>query len=116
MAKVTALLAHGPGLPEGDIAQGLELRLCLTPEARIDLLAYEADPLPWRTRRFWPGREDWAGELIRVDEGWALRRQGGEDEPLWDFSPAIMRPGGYLTLRRPSGEELIYRIVQVEQD
>jgi hypothetical protein len=116
MAKITALLAHGPGQPEGDVAHGLEMRLCLTPEARIDFAAYQADPLPWRTRRFWPDREDWAGELIRVDESWALRSQRGEDEPLWDFIPAIMRPGEYLTLRRPSGEELIYRIVQGEQE
>lgn len=116
MARITALLAHGPGQPEGDIAHGLELRLCLTPQARIDPVAYEADPLPWRARRFWPDRDDWAGELIREGSGWALRRQGGEDEPLWDLSAAILRPGAYLTLHRPSGEELIFRVVQVEQD
>ncbi len=116
MAKITALLAQAPGLPEGDITHGLELHACLTGQAQIDAAAYLVDPLPWRVRRNWPDREDWWGELIRVDgEGWALRRQGGEDEPLWDFVFGILRPGEYVMLRRPSGEELVFRIVQVEE-
>lgn len=112
---MTALLAQGPGFPEGDTEHGLVLTACLTPQGQVDTVAYEADPLPWIAKRFWPDREPWTGELIRVDEtGWALRPVSGEDEPLWDLEARIFRPGDYITLRRPDGEELIFRIVNVE--
>ncbi len=118
MARVVALLAHAPGLPEGDVAHGMELRLRLAPQGQIDIPAYERDPQPWRCRRYWPHRQDWWGELIRVDDGdgWALRAEGDPDEPLWSLSLSRLRPGEHLSLRRPSGEELVFRIVQVEQD
>ena len=117
MARVTALLAHAPGLPEGDITHGLEFTLCLDARGHIDLAAYGSAPLPWRTRRYWPGRPDWWGELVRDDGShWALRRQGGEDEPIWTLSFGVMRPGALVSLHRPNGETLIYRIVKVEQE
>ncbi len=115
MALIRALLAQGPGLPDGDTERGLELRVCLTPQGLIDLPAWEADPLPWPARRFWPDRPDWSGELIRVEEMWALRARS-DDEPLWDFEARVLRPGDYVTLRRPDGEELVFRIVSVDPD
>ncbi len=115
MARVVALLAHGPGLPEGDTLHGMELHLCLNGQGELDLGAYKADPQPWRVRRYWPHREDWWGQLIEVEGlGWALRAESDPDEPLWQFTLRRLRPGEYLTLRRPNGEELVFRIVQVE--
>ena len=114
MAKVLSLLARGAGHPEGDTDTGLELTACLTPNAHLDAAAFEHSPLPWPVRRTWPDREDWHGELVRVDEGWAIRAARGDNEPLWDVTTKIVRPGEYVTLRRPDGEELIFRIVGVE--
>ena len=38
------------------------------------------------------------------------------DDPVWTLEARICRPGDYLTIRRPDGEELVFRIVAVEQD
>ena len=114
MAKVLSLLAQSAAQPNGDTATGLDLSVCLTSNAHLDAAAFEVSPLPWPVRRTWPAREDWHGELVRVDDGWAIRAARGDNEPLWDVTAKIIRPGEYITLRRPDGEELIFRIVGVE--
>lgn len=121
MPKILALLAAGPRMPTGSIEHGLELNVALTPQGQIDPAAYFADPAPWRARRFRPGREDWRGEVVLVDEGnveagWALQGEQGMDEPVWTLEARICRPGDYVNIRRPDGEELVFRIVAVEQD
>jgi len=114
MAKVLSLLAQSAGQPNGDTGMGLELTVCLTPNAHLDSAAFEVSPLPWPVRRTWRDREEWHGELVRVDDGWAIRAARGDNEPLWDVTARIVRPGEYITLRRPDGEELMFRIVGVE--
>jgi hypothetical protein len=121
MPKILALLAAGPGLPLGSIDHGLELHLLLTSQGQIDAAAYFADASPWPARRFRPGRPDWRGEVVLVDDGdvdagWGLRGEQGMDEPVWTLDGRIFRPGDYITIRRPDGEELVFRIVSVEQD
>lgn len=116
LTRVTALLAQGPGLPAGDLDQGLELRLGLTADARIDPEAYLADPRPWTARRFRPERQDWHGEVVRDDEAWTLRGTPVEDGPLWFLDMRSLHPGDYLTLQRPDGEQFVFRIVGVTQD
>jgi hypothetical protein len=114
MTKILSLLAQSAEHPDGETATGLELSACLTPNAQLDPAAFQGSPLPWPVRRTWPDHEEWHGELIRVDEGWAIRAARGDNEPVWDVAAKIMRPGEYITLRRPDGEELIFRIVGVE--
>ena len=115
MIVVVMLLARAPGRPDGDISDRLEMRLCLTADARIDERAYAADPLPWPTRRVDPDGRVFTGEIIRTDAGWAIRRTGSEDDPLWPFEPVLLRPGEYVAVRPPEGDELIYRIVGVDK-
>ncbi len=45
---------------------------------------------------------------------WGLCATSDPDEPLWEIGGREFRPGGYLTLRRPNGEELSFRIVSIE--
>jgi hypothetical protein len=121
MAKILALLAAGPGFPMGSIEHGLELHVALTMQGQIDPAAYYADPNPWPARRYRPGRPDWQGEVALVDDGdigagWALRGTQAMDDPVWTLEGRIYRPGEYLTIRRPDGEELVFRIVSVERD
>jgi len=111
MFRVVALLASGPGLPLGDVAQGLELTVQLTSQGQIDPAD---DPHEFRVRRFWPDREDWQGALEWLDTGWAVRSERSTDEPLWQLDVRIVRPGDYVTLRRPDGGDAIFRIVSVE--
>ena len=107
------LLAHGPGQPEGDLAYRLELAASLTPQAALDEAAFAA---AWPARRVLPDGREFAGELVRADAGWALRGAAGEDSPLWNFEGRVFRPGEYVTLRRPNGDELVFRIVDVRPD
>jgi hypothetical protein len=114
MFRIAMLLAQGPGRPNGDLADRLELTAALTPQGALDEAAF-GDP-PWPTRRVLPDGRALVGELVRADAGWALRGPAGEDAPLWDFEGRVFRPGEYVTLRRPGGDELIFRIVDVRAD
>src|ERR1700733_5284141 len=111
MARVVMLLAHGPGQPEGDLSYRLEVSAVLTPQGMLDEAGFGAEP--WPSLRVLPDGREIAGELVRADAGWALRGTAGEDAPLWDFEWRVMRPGEYVTLRRPDGDELVFRIVDV---
>ncbi|MBS0560744.1 MAG: hypothetical protein JSR21_11885 [Proteobacteria bacterium] len=109
MFRIIALLASGPGQPEGDVAQGIELAVPLSPQGQVDPAAAGA-----LVRRFWPDRDEWTGALEQIDGGWALRSTRGADEPLWELDLRIVRPGEYVSLRRPDGDDAIFRIVSVE--
>ena len=109
MFRVVALLASSPGRPEGDVGQGLELTIPLTAQAQIDSGASGA-----QVRRFWPDREDWRGSLEQLEPGWALRNERSEDEPLWELELRVIRPGEYISLHRPDGDDAVFRIVSVE--
>ena len=108
------VLAQGPGRPNGDVANRLELTVALTPQGALDEAAF--GEAPWPTRRLLPDGNVLAGELVRIDGGWALRGPAGEDAPLWDIESRVFRPGEYVTLRRPGGDELIFRIVDVRPE
>ena len=56
------------------------------------------------------------GEVIRLDEGWALQSLGSEDDPLWTFEGQLFRPGELVRVGRPDGEELLFRIVAADPD
>jgi hypothetical protein len=111
MHRVMALLASGPGFPEGDVAQGLEMAVALNAQGQIEP---DAERESFRARRFWPDREDWQGAMERLETGWALRSERSPDEPLWELDIRVVRPGDYLTLRRPDGADAVFRIVSVE--
>ena len=67
---------------------------------RLVLALLRAGRIPYPDAPWWPV---FLSELARHDP----------DEPLWELSLSLIRPGEYLTLRRPSGEALVFRIVQV---
>jgi len=113
LSRVTALLSYGPGQPAGDIQHGLELKLGLTPDARIDPEAYLDDPRDWLARRFRPDRPDWHGVLVREGGAWTLRGEPSADGPIWILEVRTLHPGDYATLRRPDGEEFVFRVVGV---
>ena len=116
MAKLTMLLAQGPGMPDGNLRDRLVTHLQLNSQGQIDPAAYDADPSPWLAVREAPGHEPIHVELIRLDEGWALQSMRDTDDPLWTFEGHVFRPGELVRLRRPDGQELLFRIVASEAD
>ena len=116
MAKLTMLLAQGPGMPDGNLEDRLVTHLQLNPQGQIDSAAYDQDPSPWLAVRERPGKDPIQVELIRLDEGWALQSMRDADDPLWTFEGYVFRPGELVRLGRPDGEELLFRIVASEAD
>ena len=116
MAKLTMLLAKGPGHPDGDINDRLIVRLVLNQQGQIDPSAHANDPTPWLAIHQRPGMDDKHSELIRLDEGWALQSMASEDDPLWSFEGFVFRPGDLVRLGRPDGESLLFRIVASTPD
>lgn len=116
MQKVTMLLAYGPNAPEGDIGNGLELRVCLTPQGQLDQQAFSIDPQGWRARRFRPDGPDRTVELVRLENGWAMRKMESDDAPVWPMRASVLRPGAYVTLCPPTQPEQVFRVVSVEAE
>ena len=71
---------------------------------------------PWRTSRDRPGHPTRSGELVKIEDGWALRELGSEDEPLYSLHAQIIRPGEIVSVARLDGDEMLYRIVAVDAD
>ncbi len=114
MARILMVLASAPGEPTGNLDHRLELTAALTAQAALDDAAYgEAS---WPALRILPDGARRPAALVRVDAGWALQGPAGEDSALWDFEGRVFRPGEYVTVRRAGGEELVFRIVEVEPD
>lgn len=109
MTVISMVLAHGPGLPDGDITDRLTLTAALTPHGQLDP---EQDG--GTTLRERPGQADKGSALVPHEGAWVLQGLHGDDEPLWTIDAPMLRPGEPVILRRPDGEELIYRIVALE--
>ena len=114
MMNVTLVLARGPRQPEGNLDDRMHLQVELTPQGHLDGVAWETGTAAWRTSRDRPGHPTRAGELVKIETGWALRELGSEDEPLYSLSAQIVRPGEIVTVVRLDGDEMLYRIVAVD--
>jgi hypothetical protein len=114
MAHIHMVLAYAANAPDGDVLDRLDLTAPLTAQAQLDEAGQV--PPPWPAMRTLPDGRARATELVREDIGWALRGFGSEDAPLWDFEGRVFRPGEYVRLRRPTGEELVFRIVEVQPE
>ena len=109
------VLASGPGKPDGDITDRIVIQAALTPHTTLDTVAHDDAGGSWHAERTRPDGAVRALELVRLDEEWSMRSTRGEDEPLWRVEARSVRPGEYVTLHRPDGDSLIYRVVGVEE-
>jgi hypothetical protein len=111
MNRLTLVLAHAPEKPGGDLDDRLILDLDLNGQGQIDIQRFEAAPTPWRAERHHNGTQPHNLEIVRVDESWALQPTDNFDDPICVFEGHVYRPGELVRLRRPNGQELLYRIV-----
>ena len=116
MTKVTMVLASGPDMLDGDLNDRIDMQVMLTAHGHLDPSAWETGRETWLTVRQRVGRPTRTGELVKIDDGWALRDVDSEDGPLSSLSATIIRPGEIVTVVRPKGDALIYRIVSVDPD
>lgn len=114
LVRIVAVLASAPGQPVGDTAEILEFLADLTVDGWISAERWAAVARDCRARWVRGGREEWTGLLVWEEGRWALRPQdGGEDAP-WFIVVQRLRPGEYMTLQHPNGDQLGFRIVNVE--
>jgi hypothetical protein len=116
MVHVMMVLAQGPGFPEGNLDDHMNLHVKLTAQGHLDASAWETSTTTWSTARERSGHPTRTGELVKIEEGWALRSVGAEDDPLYSFIAPIIRPGEIVQISRLDGDEMLYRIVAVEPD
>ena len=114
--RVMMVLAQGPGRPKGDLDDRMILHVVLATSAHLDAVEWSAGDQPWRTRRERSGHPVRSGELVKIDEGWALRELGSEDEPLYRLAAGVVRPGEMVSVGRLDGDVMIYRIVAVDPE
>ncbi len=114
MKRATLVLASGPAMRDGDLNDRIEMEVVLTPHGHLDAGAWETGSEPWLTVRQRVGRPTRTGELVKIDDGWALRDVDSEDGPLSSLAATIIRPGEIVTVVPPNGDELIYRVVAVD--
>lgn len=120
MARVLLALAAGPGFPEGSPAHRYEVDLALDVAGRPDSVAWAEDPEPWRAQRIAPEAPPVQGDVqFDPDHGWTIRfyRAAPESpdapEATLAFGPDPVRPGEYVTVTEPDGQEFAYRVVGV---
>lgn len=113
MSRVFLVLAYASSRPEGDIADRLEFTVKLSASGQPD----DSDTGPFPALRSLPDGRQREMELLREDGIWALRRTSPatdpEDAPLWQLEATVFRPGELVQLRRPGGEALTFRVVNV---
>jgi len=109
MPRVLMLLAYSHANPDGDVTDGFDLSVSLTPQGRLDTEAWRRDPPAWTVRRLRGGVAEHDGALVRAEDSWVIR-VGEEEMPL---AGQVIRPGEYVTVRGAGGEARIYRIVEV---
>jgi hypothetical protein len=112
--RVGMVLAHDVQQSDGDVDERLDLVLQLSPQGQIDFSPPDAGASGQVLRGTGRAKALSGRRLIRVETGLALAGPPDDEEPLWGFDAAIVRPGEYVTVRNPRGEEFVFRIVGVE--
>lgn len=121
MPVVTLVVASGPGFPQGSPDHRYEIGAKLTPGGYLDAKAWEADSSPWSARRIVPNSPPRLGDMVfdADTESWAIRLYPGPGE-VADAPLAAqirragqLRPGEYVTIQEPDGQEFSYRVVSV---
>ncbi len=118
---VTLALVSGPDLPPGEHPdRRIEMVVVLDAAGRLEEAAWAPEQAIWTARRILPDAPAQEGD-VRFDPalGWTLRfwPSGGDGadappvllDPGWD----PLRPGEYVTVTEPGGQQYAYRVVGV---
>ncbi len=103
-------LARGPDAPAGDPGEGYDIVAPLGPDGRLDAAAWRAEPDRAYARRFSDGQTEAKGRLRYENRQWLIDLEPGEasDAVGFRFGEERFRPGEYVSLTLPDGEQQTY--------
>ncbi|HTM95308.1 MAG TPA: hypothetical protein VL100_05775, partial [Croceibacterium sp.] len=108
-------LARTAEFPEGSPSRALILRLPLADDGLIDADEVGRNPAQATVKRLWPDEPDQQGYVIRTGATRAFSYAIGDDddEDLFHLEAHPLRPGEYVTLTEPNGEQLPFRVTRI---
>jgi len=119
LMKIRLELARDQDFPEGSADRGYEFVAPLGADRRIDEPEWKANRDRCRVRRFWSGKPDEVGHLIRKPGGsWAfhydLLGDPDYDESGYRFGDHTFRRGEYVSIKEHDGVVRTFRVVMVQ--
>lgn len=117
--KIRLELARDHDFPEGSGARGYEFTAPLDHEGHIDHDAWKKSRDRCRVLRFWEGKDDEVGHLIRKPGGsWAfhydLLGDPDDDEAGYRFGQHLFRRGEYVSIKEHDDVMRTFRVVIVQ--
>jgi hypothetical protein len=120
LKRVVLRLGRNPdaGFPEGDDAHGYVVIAPLDADGHLDVAEWRSSKAKCTVDRFSPDPEDTAdGWLSHRGSHWFFRydeEEEGPDEPVFRLGDHSMRVGEYLTIHEADGDDLTYKITEVQ--
>jgi hypothetical protein len=117
--KIRLELARDPDFPEGSADRGYEFVAPLGPDRRIAEDEWNKKRDRCRVRRFWSGKEDEVGHLIRKPGGaWAfhydLLGDPEDDESGYRFGDHTFKRGDYVSIKEHDDVVRTFTVVMVQ--
>jgi hypothetical protein len=111
-------LARDEDFPLGSRTHGYEFVAPLDENDHIDAEAWRANRDRCRVKRFWEGKDDELGHLVRKGGGrWAfhydIHGDEDDDETGYRFDNHLFRPGEYVSVREHDEELRTFRVIVV---
>jgi hypothetical protein len=117
LSRIVMRLARNPGteFADGDDHRGYALVAPLTPEGRLDEVAFRAHKAAFVVRRFAPDEDPQEGKLARRGERWFFDygEEGEADEPLYRIGEHRFAVGEYVSISDEDGRLLTYKVTEV---
>ena len=117
--KIRLELARDHDFPDGSRERGYEFTAPLADNGRISENDWKANGARCRVRRFWSGRADEVGHLIRKPGGsWAfhydLLGDPDDDEAGYRFANHRFVPGEYVSIKEHDDVLRTFRVIMVQ--
>jgi hypothetical protein len=117
--KIRLELARDHDFPDGSRMRGYEFTAPLDEEDRIDHEAWKTHRDKCRVLRFWEGKDDEVGHLIRKPGGsWAfhydLLGDPDDDESGYRFGNHVFRPGEYVSIKEHDDVMRTFKVVMAQ--
>ncbi|WP_421792400.1 hypothetical protein [Hyphobacterium sp.] len=121
LSRVVMRLSRNPGTshPDGDDHRGYTIVAPLDGSGHLDLDFWRKNREKCIVLRFSPDEDEKAdGWLTHRGSHWYFRydeEDEGPDEPVYRLGDHVLRLGEYLTIHEADGEDLTYKITDVQK-